>query len=376
MDKTEEILDYLQLIRTENIGAKTFIQLVSQYGSAHEAVRHLPSRYHLSSRSEAEQELKLAHHLNIEILTASSPLYPKALLNIPDYPPVLYAQGNTQILNNPLNLAIVGSRNASINGRKQASKIAYDLTNQDVIIVSGMARGIDSAAHKGAMYACSQQGPTIAVLGTGIDIPYPAENKDLYEQIKDQGCLLSEFPIGTRPQANNFPRRNRIISGLCNGILVVEANLHSGSLITALTAAEQGRDVMALPGSPLDGRSQGTNKLIKDGAYLVENAEDIVAILQQTTLSSPQKKFTPTIKDLFTTPLDNEIKTDNIPQQTDTPSSIIDFLTPDGVDIDEVINASGLDSAIVTAELMYLELEGKIVRQAGNKVALIKRKTK
>ena len=376
MNQTEEILDYLQLIRTENIGAKTFIQLIAQYGSAHEAINHLPSRYHLSSRSEAEQELKLADHLKIKILISSSPLYPQALLNIPDYPPVLYALGNTDILNKYMNLAIVGSRNASINGRKLASKIAYDLTNQDVIIVSGMARGIDSAAHKGAMFAHTQKGPTIAVLGTGVDMAYPSENKELYEQIKEQGCLLSEFPIGTKPQTNNFPRRNRIISGLCNGVLVVEANLHSGSLITALTAAEQGREVMAVPGSPLDGRSQGTNKLIKEGACLVENAEDIIAVLQQTKLSPPPDKFIPAVKDLFTPPLDNKIKTDNIPQQTEGPSSIIDFLTPDGVDIDDVINASGLDSATVTAELMYLELEGKIIRQAGNKVALIKRKTK
>ncbi|MBR1605267.1 MAG: DNA-processing protein DprA [Alphaproteobacteria bacterium] len=372
MDKTEDILDYLQLINTENIGPKTFIQLCNKYGSAKEALKNLPSKYLPFSREKAKQELKLAEHLGVQILICISPKYPQTLLNIPDYPPVLYAKGNCDILNFSPTLAIVGSRNASINGRKLASKIAYDLTNQKTTIVSGMARGIDAAAHKGALYALKQQGPTIAVLGTGVDIPYPAENKELYQQICAQGCLISEFPLGTKPQANNFPRRNRIISGLSSGILVVEANLHSGSLITAYTAAEQGHDVMAIPGSPLDGRAEGTNKLIKDGAYLVENADDILAILSTSSSVSPQQHCLTIQKDLYTTPLDNEIKTDNIPQQKSDISNVIDFLTPEGVYVDEIIQISGLDSATINAELLYLELEGKIVRQPGNKVALIK----
>lgn len=372
MDATEEILDCLQLINTENIGPKTFLQLVSKYGSAAKALQNLPKNYTPCDRDKAEKELRLAQHLGIKILIYTSPDYPQSLLNIPDFPPVLYALGKTEILNHQPCIAIVGSRNASINGRKLASKIAYDLTNENIITVSGMARGIDSSAHKGALYACDKQGATIAVLGTGVDVPYPAENKELYEQIRRQGCIVSEFPIGTTPQANNFPRRNRIISGLSAGVLIVEANLHSGSLITAGTAAEQGREVMAIPGSPLEGRSQGTNKLIKDGATLVESAENIIDILKQSHISSlpPQRVHISPLPE--TIPLDNGAKTDNIPQKKKTPSSIIDFLTVDGVDIDEIIEASGLDSATVTAELLYLELEGKITRQPGNKAALIK----
>lgn len=370
MIQTEDILDYIQLINTDNIGPKTFVQLVQKFGSAHKAIENLPSKYKLFERSKAEEEIKLAKHLGIQILISCAEEYPQALLNIPDYPPVLYAKGNSQLLNSTPTLAIVGSRNASINGRKLASKIAYDLTNQGAVVISGMARGIDSAAHKGALYACNQQGGTIAVLGTGVDIPYPEENKDLYEKICHQGCLISEFPIGTKPQASNFPRRNRIISGLSNGVLVVEANLHSGSLITAYTAAEQNRDVMAVPGSPLDGRSQGTNKLIKDGAYLVENADDIIDILQTSSMSKIHPQHLTIQKDLFTTPLDNEIKTDNIPHQKT--SSVIDYLTYNGVNVDDIIQASGLDSAVVNAELLYLELDGRIIRQPGNKVALIK----
>jgi len=370
MASDDEILDYLQLINTENIGPKTFLQLIAKFGSADQALRNLPPRYKLFSRRDAEQELSLAQHLKIKILTSVSPEYPQALLTIPDYPPILYVKGRTDILNNYPGVAIVGSRNASINGRKLSSKIAYDLTEQDVIIISGMARGIDTSAHKGAMYAKNKCGSTIAVLGTGADIPYPDENKELYQQIAAQGCILSELPFGTMPVAGNFPRRNRIISGLSAGVLVTEANLHSGSLITAYTAVEQGREVMAVPGSPLEGRSQGTNKLIKDGAFLVENADDIISVLQHSYSPVPHKKIIPEQSDLLTIPLDNETKIDNIPQKKT--SAVIDFITVDGVLVDEIIETSGLDSATVNAELLYLELEGKISRQSGNKVALIK----
>ncbi|MBQ8465038.1 MAG: DNA-processing protein DprA [Alphaproteobacteria bacterium] len=374
MDLKEEILDYIQLINTENIGPKKFLQFVNEFGSAKQALQNLPPRYKAADRKFAVQEMSLANHLGIKILISTMPEYPQALLNIPDYPPVLYALGHYEILNMPSVCAIVGSRNASVNGRKLASKLAYELTNQNILVVSGMARGIDTSAHKGALYAQEQTGPTVAVLGTGIDIAYPAENTDLYQQIAQNGCLISEFSIGTKPQANNFPRRNRIISGLSNGIVVIEANSHSGSLITAYTAAEQGREVMAIPGSPLDGRSGGTNKLIKEGAALVENAEDIIAILQNSHISKPQFQPVRAQKDndLFTTPLDNKTKIDNIPEQKNSTAGIINYVTPEGVDIDEIIEATGLDSATVNAELLYLEIDGRISRQSGNKVALIK----
>lgn len=369
MTDKKEILDCLQLISTENIGPKTFLQLVARFGSAAAALDNLPPRYHPYNRARAEDDLRQAEKLGISVITDTSPEYPTALLNIDDRPPVLYVRGDmTMLKQNNTRLAVVGSRNASINGRKLASKLSCDLTTQGITIVSGMARGIDTAAHKGALYACGQTGKTITVLGTGADIPYPAENKDLYEQILEQGCVISELPPGTTPQASNFPRRNRIISGLCSGVLVIEANIHSGSLITAYTAAEQGREVMAVPGSPLDGRSQGANKLIKDGAYLVENIEDILSVLQNIRPLRTFKAPTPAQRELFTPPLDNTAKSDNIPPQT----SVMDFLTTDGVYVDEIIAASSLDSATVATELLELELEGKISRLPGGKVALIK----
>ncbi len=367
----QRTIDYIQLINTENIGPKTFSSLLSKFGTAAEALKNLPAKYKLFSRTEAEKELKLANHLGITILTKEDNDYPQSLLEIDDAPPVLYVKGRTDILNHPSCLAIVGSRNASINGRKFTSRLAYELTEAGMMIVSGMARGIDAAAHKGALYANRQQGATIAVLGTGVDIPYPTENKELYQQIASQGCIVSELPLGTTPQAANFPRRNRIISGISRATLVTEANIHSGSLITAYTATEQGREVMAVPGFPSDGRSGGTNKLIKEGAALVENTDDIINIMQHCKQWHPRKLLKQIEPELFTTPLDNEGKTDNIPPQNTKPDSVMDFLTPDGIDINEIIDASGLDSATVSAQLLELELEGRIERQPGNKVALL-----
>ena len=230
-----------------------------------------------------------------------------------------------------------------------------------------MARGIDSAVHKGAMYAQDQQGATIAVLGTGADVPYPKENQALYEQIAQNGVIISEFPLGSEPQANNFPRRNRLVAGLSLGTLVVEATLHSGSLITARLALEQGKEVFALPGSPSDARSLGPNRLIKDGANLIENAEDILEIIRTVSareisplpaVSLPQRK-----KISKETPCFNEIKTVD-------KTRIIDYLDHDGVYVDEIIRLSGKDPAEVSLELLELELSGKIERQVGNKVAL------
>lgn len=372
MTLEKEILDYLQLINTDGIGPKTFSQLTERFGSAANALSQLPPRYRACDRRFAEQELALAQKLGVHILIDTDSAYPQALRAVADHPPLLYVKGNVEILTQTPALAVVGSRSASINGRKLASKISYDLTNQGVLIVSGMARGIDSAAHKGALFASNNHGATIAVLGTGVDVPYPAENQSLYEQIAAQGCIVSELPLRTTPQAANFPRRNRIISGLSAGVLVIEANLHSGSLITAYTAAEQGREVMAIPGSPLDGRSQGANKLIKDGAFLVEGVDDIIPVLQSAAPRHRVSRPAPCQQELFTSPLDNTPKLDNIPEQAAEKTSIIDYITADGVYIDEIIETANLDSAVVATELLELELEGRIIRQAGSKVALIK----
>lgn len=374
MATEQEIIDWIRLINSENIGPVTFYKLLSAYQTAAEALAHLPAKSKAFPRSEAVREYELAQSQGIKILLACDPEYPQNLRTIDDCPPVLYVKGRTDIFNHPLSLAVVGARNASVNGRKLASKISFDLTNENIVIVSGMARGIDTAAHRGALYAQNRAGTTIAVLGTGIDIIYPKENSDLYEQIAAQGAVISELPLGTEAQANNFPRRNRIVSALANGTLVVEATLHSGSLITARLAMEQGRDVFAIPGFPTEPRSAGPNKLIKDGAVLVENAEDIINTFNLTNHRQIQRLTALPNADLFSQPLDKGQKTADIPF-SDSPlieKHILPFLSREGSDIDSIIRDSGLDSATVSLQLLELELEGRIERQVGNKVALIK----
>lgn len=374
MAAENKILDYIQLINSANIGPVTFYKLLRQYGSAEAALAALPAGRRTFSRSAAQKEFELARRQNIRLLAFDDPEYPENLRAAEDAPPVIYVRGQITCLRQPLSLSIVGARNASLNGRKLASQISCDLTSQGVMIVSGMARGIDTAAHKGAMFALNRTGSTVAVLGTGIDIAYPAENQKLCEQIAGQGAVISEFPLGTEPSAGNFPRRNRIVSALTDGTLVVEASLHSGSLITARLALEQGRDVFAVPGFPTDERSAGPNKLIKDGAFLVENAEDILNVLSADARRKIPRTPRPVQTDLFVKPLDKESKTADIPDtaSSDRETDILSLLTPAGVYVDELIRVSGLDSAAVSLRLLELEMEGRIERQVGNKVALIK----
>lgn len=374
MAAENKILDYIQLINSANIGPVTFYKLLRQYGSAEAALAALPAGRRTFSRSAAQKEFELARRQNIRLLAFDDPEYPENLRAAEDAPPVIYVRRQINCLRQPLSLSIVGARNASLNGRKLASQISCELTSQGIMIVSGMARGIDTAAHKGAMFALNRTGSTVAVLGTGIDIAYPAENQKLCEQITGQGAVISEFPLGTEPSAGNFPRRNRIVSALTDGTLVVEASLHSGSLITARLALEQGRDVFAVPGFPTDERSAGPNKLIKDGAFLVENAEDILNVLSADTCRKIPRTPRPVQTDLFVKPLDKESKTADIPDTAspDRETDILSLLTPAGVYVDELIRVSGLDSAAVSLRLLELEMEGRIERQVGNKVALIK----
>jgi DNA processing protein len=374
MAAENKILDYIQLINSANIGPVTFYKLLRQYGSAEAALAALPAGRRTFSRSAAQKEFELARRQNIRLLAFDDPEYPENLRAAEDAPPVIYVRGQINCLRQPLSLSIVGARNASLNGRKLASQISCELTSQGIMIVSGMARGIDTAAHKGAMFALNRSGSTVAVLGTGIDIAYPAENQKLCEQIAGQGAVISEFPLGTEPSAGNFPRRNRIVSALTDGTLVVEASLHSGSLITARLALEQGRDVFAVPGFPTDERSAGPNKLIKDGAFLVENAEDILNVLSADARRKIPQTPRPVQTDLFVKPLDKESKTADIPDTAspDRETDILSLLTPAGVYVDELIRVSGLDSAAVSLRLLELEMEGRIERQVGNKVALIK----
>jgi len=369
----EKIIDWLQLIHADGIGPKTFYKLQKKFGSVKDTLQNLDEKYQKYPRQKAWEEFEAARKKGIKIICVDDEYYPPNLKSIDDCPPLLYVLGNPEILKFPFSVSIVGARNASVAGRKTASKIAFDLTNNDIVVVSGMARGIDAAAHKGAMYAKNQLGPTIAVLGTGIDTVYPAENLELYKQIANQGVLISELPLGTKAQVSNFPRRNRIVSAISCATLVVEATTHSGSLITAKTALEQGRDIFAVPGSPLDDRSSGPNHLIKEGAYLTESAEDIINVL-----SGCAHQNVKTYKNelLFDIVLDNKENNDDIPKNMGSRAKdpLLDFITPEGVYVDELIRLSGIDGAEVSLQLLELEMSGKVVRQVGNKVALAKKR--
>ena len=374
----DKLIDWIQLINTDGIGPVRFYKLLEQYGTAAECLKALAAKQALFSRKSAEYELEKAARLQVKIIAKGDENYPENFNQLNDAPPVIYVKGRTDILNYPAMVSIVGARNASVNGRKIASKIAYDLTESEIIVVSGMARGIDAAAHKGALFAKKEHGTTIAVLGTGVDVAYPKENQGLYEQICAQGAVVSEFALGTQPQAANFPRRNRLVSALSAGTLVVEASLNSGSLITARMALEQGKDIFAVPGSPLEGRSAGCNQLIRDGAYLTESAEDILNTLAFTQ-NRQIKAFAEV--DLFANPLDKEQKSDNIPLQTEKADAVSDLPLTDlipatGIEIDELIRLAGQDTARTMMQITELELEGIVERSGGSTLFLKNQKNR
>ena len=369
---TENLINILRLMNTDGIGPVTFYKLLEKHGNALSALEAIAQKKKPFSRQAAEDMITDAEKKSVHIITYDMPQYPQNLLQIYDAPPIIYAIGNIELLNYPYSIAIVGARNASIAGRKIASRIAYDLTQAEVLVVSGMARGIDAAAHKGALYAKQQKGPTIAVLGTGVDEIYPAENTDLYKDICQQGLVISEFALGTKAQVSNFPRRNRIISALTQGILVAEASLNSGSLITARLALEQGKEIFAVPGSPLENRAAGPNHLIKEGAVLTESADDILNVLSMS--QSRQIK----ISKIQSLPLDKAKNNVNISEHKTTENSetenvnLLDLISYEGVDIDVLLRTSNLSQADFFSQILDLEFSGKIQRQAGNKVARLK----
>lgn len=277
-----ERINWIRLIRTENIGPITFARLISRFGSAEAAIdalpqmsatagRKLPLRATL--RDEAERELERATMIGASLIASCEAEYPLALAAIADAPPLIYVRGHASLLQKTA-VAIIGARNASGVGRKIARSLSERLGAHGVVVVSGLARGIDGAAHEGAMKT-----GTIAVVAGGVDVIYPPEHSDLMALIAEQGVVMSEQPPGAEPTARDFPRRNRIISGLSLGVVVVEAAAKSGTLITTRYALEQGREVFAVPGSPLDPRCQGANKLIRDGATLVQSGDDILEAL-------------------------------------------------------------------------------------------------
>ena len=371
MDQEEQI-NRLRLFRSENVGAVTFRILLQHFQTAENALNALPETarkgglkkaLRICSRAEAEQEIEAVRKAGAEMLFLGQKEYPELLAQINDAPPVLSVSGNKAFLKKP-HVAVVGTRNASINGKNIARHIAADLVKSGYGVVSGLALGIDAAAHEGALYAANENASTIAVLGTGINVPYPEQNRKLYDQVGEKGVLVSEFPFNTKPQPSNFPRRNRIISGLAEGLVVIEAALRSGSLITANKALEQGKDVFAVPSSPLDPRAAGVNHLIKQGAPLVESAQDIIDHLSQSapfTLSETR----PEAQEKIVPPVHIEEPTD------ENRKELLSLLDGSPVEIDMLIRETGLPAGVISVLLVEMELAGQLERLPGNKVIRI-----
>jgi len=356
-------LAWLRLIRSESVGPVTFRELINHFGSAAAAIDAVPDlarrggrRIRVASLADAERELERTAALGARLIAVGEPDYPPWLTAVDGAPPLITVRGRSETVTRP-SVAVVGSRNASIAGRKFAMQIARDLGEAGLAVVSGLARGIDAAAH-GAALATG----TIAVFAGGLDRPYPAENVDLAERIVDDGgAHLTEMPMGWEPRARDFPRRNRIISGLALGVVVVEAAHRSGTLITARSAADQGRLVFAVPGSPLDPRAGGTNRLIKDGAILVTGVGDILAEIE------PMLGREPTAAAVA----EREAPAPMTDANDDDRSVILEALGKAPVELDEIVRFTGLKPAVVHLVLLELDLAGRIERHAGQRVSLV-----
>ena len=314
------------------------------------------------TRAAAEAELAALSRVGARMICWGEPLYPGALAAIEDAPPLLTVLGRAELLDRPI-VAIVGARNASAIGRRISRDLAASLGEAGIVVVSGLARGIDAAAHLGALETGS-----VAVVAGGVDVVYPEENRGLYEALARQGAILAELPLGTEPQARHFPRRNRIISGMALGVVVVEAAARSGSLITARFALEQGRDVFAVPGSPLDPRCRGCNDLLRRGAILTENAEDVLSQLaaQLRGAPPPPARSAPTM-----TTTDRPGIEPGHPDADDNGlDMILQSLGPTPVAVDELVRQCHLSAAAVATLLLELELAGRVERHPGNLVSL------
>lgn len=359
--------DRLRLIRTESIGPVTWHELMDHFGSAGDALEALPDfagrggkrNIKIASTAHADEELSQLAALDAQTVKLGEPDYPPTLAAIDDAPPVLVVRGNPVTLNQT-GIAIVGARNASTNGRRIAEILAGELaTDPDVAIISGLARGIDTSAHAGAI---SENGATFAVMAGGIDIVYPPEIEDLYRNILETGAIVSKMPPGVKPVARHFPRRNRIVSGLSLAVIVVEAARRSGSLITARLAGEQGRMVLAVPGSPLDPRAFGANHLIRESAILVRNAEDVFEAVRPMVIPGTARAEIPSSHSRAPV-LDLDSS------GTDSRQTMISCLTPKPVAVDEIVRRCQLTAPVVRTILLELELAGRLERRPGNRVA-------
>lgn len=360
-----ELLAWIRLARSDGIGSKTFRQLLERFSTASEAVARLPEfrgrPIKLKPLSDAEREFDAAQRAHLTYVTWTHPHFPEPLKAIEDAPPLLLVKGRTEVLHQPM-IAIVGARNATVNGRKIARMLAADLAAAGLPVISGLARGVDGAAHEGALSATA--GQTVAVLAGGTDVIYPPEHAGLHARIAEAGAVVSEMPPGTEPQAPLFPRRNRIISGASIGVVVVEATLKSGSLITARLAADQGRDVFAVPGSPLDPRAHGPNSLIRDGAVLVQFSGDILDYL-------PLKRVSPAEKSSARPGTGQATDLYDERDEADVRLKIEAALGAAPAAVDELVRQCQVSAAVVATILMDLELAGRLERLPGNRVALL-----
>ena len=366
-----EKLSALRLIRSENLGIKTFISLLELFGTATRALESLPDflekrkisrRIKICSESDALEELDRVEKFGAKMIYFKESLYPDLLKSIPDYPPFLTVLGKNFELLEKQKVAVVGSRNPSANSSRFSYKISKDLGKQKCVIVSGLARGIDSHAHMGAL-----ETGTIAVIAGGIDNIYPPENEKLYRDIAENGLIITENRFGFSPKSQNFPQRNRIVSGLSVATVVMEASIKSGSLITANFAVEQNREVFAVPGFPLDTRHSGTNYLIKQGANLCERYEDIINIINGTLEIQ---------KDLFEYKCHNEVSEDIIDKKIlekdldKLRELILSKLSVAPTDLDDLVNSVKIPRKITLLVLVELELED-LVRRTGNNISLV-----
>jgi DNA processing protein len=354
-------IDWLRLIRSDNIGPRTFRSLLHHFGSAGAALERLPELARrggadrpgrICSAEDAQRELLASLKIGVSLLAPHEPFYPPRLAMIDDAPPLLGVRGAVEALKRPM-IAVVGSRNASGAGLKFAQTLAHGLGQAGFVIASGLARGIDQAAH-----LASINSGTVAMLAGGHDRIYPPEHEDLLQALLGSGAAISEMPLGHVPRARDFPRRNRLISGAALGVVVVEAAHRSGSLITARIAAEQGREVFAVPGSPLDPRAAGTNDLIKQGAMLVTEAADIIDAIapimeRPVGLREPDQAF----------PFEEPGNSDR--------ARVIALLGPSPVGLDDLIRLAGTSPAVVRTVLLELELAGRLERHGAGLVSLL-----
>lgn len=362
-----DLIDSWRLVHTEGVGPIAWRRLLLRYGSAAAALDALPGLARAGGRAgppsiptaaEAEDQLARLRKIGAMPLVLGHPDYPPLLALLEDAPPFIAVQGDPALLSTHA-IALVGGRNASANGQRMAETLAAALA-ETLTVVSGMARGIDAAAHQGALAA----GRTIAVVAGGLDMPYPPEHAALQARIAEAGAVVAETPLGTAPQARHFPRRNRIIAGLSLGVVVVEAAPRSGSLITARIAQEAGREVFAVPGSPIDPRSRGGNDLLRQGAVLVESAQDVLdnlpvhPICEAGTAPSGLAEPAP---DLAEDPSDLP----GVRRQ------VLELLSPSPVMVDDIVRRCQFSAAAVTVVLLELELAGRLERLPGSRVALL-----